>query len=130
MVCLNVRSGIGRVFRGPQHLAAPRSGGVLLLAILLAGCGADSHLGARALAVQGKHEWQSCDQLSGLRSSLSKRIDETTETMDKASRDAGGGLVNATVHWPTLAGLQAERRLVDETMAEKGCPGSVASTAR
>jgi hypothetical protein len=94
----------------------------LLFTLLLAGCSADSAMGARVFAVQGKFEWQSCEQLLAQRNSYTKRIEDLEGTMAKASRDAGGGFVNATVHQPTLTGFKAERELIAESMAKKGCP--------
>jgi hypothetical protein len=93
----------------------------LLFALLLGGCSADSSFGAHVFAVQGKFEWQSCKQLVGLRDSYAKQIDDLHVTMAKAAQDAGGGFVNATAHRPTLVGLEAERRLVEESMAKKNC---------
>lgn len=94
----------------------------LPLALLLASCSADSWTGARTFAVQGKSEWKSCEQLLASYNSYSSGIAQIEATMAKAGRDAGGGFVNATVHQPKLAGLKAERRLIADSMANKGCP--------
>lgn len=102
-------------------------GHALLAALLLAGCGGESYLGSRALAVQGKHSWQTCQQLSVLREAQTKKINDLRLVMDKGARDAGGGLVNITVHQPTLVGLEAERRLVEDTMAGKNCGAPAAA---
>jgi hypothetical protein len=47
--------------------------------------------------------------------------------MTKAGRDAGGGIVNAAVHQPTLLGLQSERRLIEESRTEKNCDSAAAA---
>ncbi len=81
-------------------------------------------MGARVFAVQGKFDWQECKQLTAQQASLTKRITDLKELMAKAERGGGGGFVNATVHQPTLTGLEADRRLTEETLVEKNCDKS------
>jgi hypothetical protein len=113
-----IRGARGRVMAGT---GMPRMVGALVVLGLLCGCSGDSDFGARAFAVQRKHEWRSCEQIVGLHTSYTKQVDDLQATMDKAARDPGGGFVNATAHSPTLASLQAERRLLHETIVEKNC---------
>ncbi|HET9904060.1 MAG TPA: hypothetical protein VFQ27_10220 [Xanthobacteraceae bacterium] len=112
---------------GPSALAAGAA--IVLLALPLVACTGESAFESRLYVVQGKFAWQNCEQLTAGRNSFVKQIEEVRATMAKAGRDSGGDFVNATVHRPTLVRLQAEKHLIEETMAEKGCgvPAAVRS---
>jgi len=101
--------------------ATTLSGGtLLLLATLLSGC-ADTYVGARAYIVQGKFDYMDCKQLAAQHKTASTRIEELERLQSRAEREAGGLVVSSIAYGPTITDARAERRIVEETQAEKKC---------
>jgi hypothetical protein len=109
--------------RGPTGVARPAAAvGLALLAASLAGCAAETTYGARALSVQGKFDWKTCEELTVMRTNLSDRINTLSELQRRAEREAGGSVIGSLAYGPTLAEARADRRIVDEAIGEKNCP--------
>jgi hypothetical protein len=94
-------------------------------AALVAGCGMESYIGARAVSVQGKHGAKTCEHLLAEHKGMSKQIDDLTQLVEKAQEGTGGTLIGAAVYGPTLAQARGERRLLDEVIEEKRCRDAV-----
>lgn len=104
---------------------------VLICALaLLGGCAPDSYVGARAFSVQGKYESKTCVELAAQHKTLSKQIDDLTQLTGKAEQGTGGSFIGAAVYGPTLSQARADRRIVDEALAEKRCAEETAKPAR
>jgi hypothetical protein len=91
-----------------------------LIAPALIGC-ADSYLGARAVVVQGKYDPNTCEQLAAFHKALSTKIEHFERLQKKADSDPAGFLVGGMAYGPTVAQARGDRRLVEETQAEKNC---------
>jgi hypothetical protein len=102
--------------RSGWRLAAP-----LLCAALLGGC-ADSYVGARAIAVYGKYNTNSCDELTALHKNMSKRVADLEALQTRAEQSSGGFVIGTAVYGPTVSDARANRRMIEETQAEKNCP--------
>jgi hypothetical protein len=98
------------------RLAAP-----LLGAALLGGC-ADSYVGARTIAVYGKYDTNSCDELAGLHTKMAKRVADLEALQTRAEQSSGGFVIGTAVYGPTVSEARANRRMIEETQAEKNCP--------
>ena len=94
-------------------------------AALLAGCGTESYLGARAVTVQAKHGHKTCEQLLAEHKGATKQIDDLTQLIGKAQEGTGGTVIGAAVYGPTLAQARGERRILDEAIEEKRCREAV-----
>lgn len=94
---------------------------VLLLPLSITGCASESYLGARTVVVQGKFDHMTCVELAATHKTHSTRIEELTRFIDKAATEPGGGVIGTAVHGPTLAEARGNRRIVEETQAEKKC---------
>jgi hypothetical protein len=104
---------------GPSITAA---GVAVLAAALLAGCAAETTYGARAFAVQGKFDWKSCEELAAMRKSTSAQIESSLELQRRAERESFGTVIGAAAYGPALAQARADRKIIDEAIAEKQCP--------
>jgi hypothetical protein len=95
--------------------------GALLAALLCAGCGTDSYIGARALSVQHQYDHLKCDAIVANIKARQANIKEIRGLIAKAERESAGSLIGATVYQPQLAQTQADLRIYQETAQEKGC---------
>jgi hypothetical protein len=104
---------------GPAATVA-RACAPLLIAALLSGC-ADSYLGARTVVVPGKFNHYSCEQLAASHKTFSAKVQDLERLQRKAEGDTAGFIVSGMTYGPTLAQARADRRIVEETQAEKSC---------
>ncbi|MGD9920296.1 MAG: hypothetical protein AB7O60_11215 [Variibacter sp.] len=97
---------------------------IFLPALLCAGCGADSYVGARAFSVQHQYDHLKCDAIVANIKAQQNSVKELQRLVAKADREPTGSLISASVYQPQLAQTQADLRIYQETAQEKGCPVS------
>jgi hypothetical protein len=94
----------------------------VLFALLCSGCAADTSMGARALSVQHQYDHLGCDALANGVKGNEARIKELRGLIAKAERESAGSMIGAAVYRPQLAQSQADLKIHQETMEQKGCP--------
>lgn len=96
---------------------------LLALAAALAGCGFPvTDLGSRALVVQGKYDWMTCDQIPVYLTMYRAKETELTETMSKSAQETSGQFINAAVYQPALTETRGHLRELEQARAAKNCP--------
>ena len=92
-----------------------------VLAAALTGCGAAADLGPRALVVQGKYDWMTCEQIPVYITMQRAKEIELTETMSKSAQETSGQFVNAAVHLPALTETRGHLRELEQARLAKKC---------
>lgn len=95
----------------------------LILLMPLAGCAADTYVGARTTVVQNKFDHLTCEQIAGGIKSTQKQIDDLERLRTKASQETAGNIIGAAVYGPTIVEARGNLRIYRETRADKKCPG-------
>ena len=98
-----------------------RLAALLFLLATAAACGPVSDIGGRALVVQGKYDWMTCEQVLVHIAAYRLQERQLVDTMNKSALEASGHLVNATVHLPTLTEVRGHLRELEKTGAQKKC---------
>lgn len=119
MIARTIGAGAPSLFAGAGVVKTCRVC-ALLLTGLLPGC-ADSYVGARALALPGKLDHNTCEQLAASHRGFSARIAELERLQRKAESETAGLLVSGMAYGLPITQARADRRIVEETQAEKKC---------
>ena len=90
-------------------------------AAILAGCGSASEIGGRALVVQGKYDWMTCEQSLPQYLHYRMRTADLTDAMRTSAQEASGHFVNAAVHAPALTEARGHLRELEAVRTQKKC---------
>lgn len=87
----------------------------------VAACSPVAEIGSRALVVQGKYEWMTCEQSAHPLTTYRDQERQLLQAINASAQEASGYLVNATVHWPTLTEVRGHIRELEQARAQKKC---------
>jgi hypothetical protein len=95
---------------------------VCLLALTsLTACASVTEVTSVATVIQNKYDHLDCEKLAQTMKTTQANIDKQQGLLDKASQEAGGGIIGSVAYGPVLQQAHGNMRVLKIAYAEKNC---------